>query len=232
MSAGELEFTKSYDFSLKADDLDKEGQFVGHCAVFGNVDLQGDKIERNAFSNTIRETKGRWPILMAHRMESVIGFSTGAEEDSKGLVVRGELTLESTGGRDAYALMKHASSVHQNLGLSIGYRIRPDGYEISDRTGIRTLKDLDVMEFSVAVCPANPRARVLGVKSAAWTERDFEEYLRDAGLSREAAKRFVLRGYGGLHDQRDADDGVKAIADEAFSASLRELKDYLSLIGV
>jgi HK97 family phage prohead protease len=169
---------------------------------------------------------------MAHRMESVIGFSTGAEEDSKGLVVRGELTLESTGGRDAYALMKHASSVHQNLGLSIGYRIRPDGYEISDRTGVRILKDLDVMEFSVAVCPANPRARVLGVKSAAWTERDFEEYLRDAGLSREAAKRFVLRGYSGLADQRDADAGDHKGADTAFIAELRELKDYISLIGV
>lgn len=229
-----MEYTKSYDLALKGDGIDKDGQFEGHAAIFGNIDLQGDRIMRGAFADTLRETKGRWPILMAHRLDSVIGFSTHAEEDSKGLFVQGELTLGSTAGRDAYESMKHALSLRQRPGLSIGYRVRgEDGAEMNDRRGIRILKNLDVMEFSLAAVPANPEARTLRIKSVAeWTEREFEEHLRDAGLSREAAKRFVLRGYGGLNDQRDADDGVKAVADEAFSASLRELKDYLSLIGV
>lgn len=226
-----VKYTKEYDLLLKADDVDDKGHFEGHAAVFGNVDLQGDRIVRGAFAESIEETKGRWPILLAHRLDAVIGFSTGAEEDSKGLFVQGELTLDSTAGRDAYATMKHAAALKQKVGLSIGYRIRPEGASYDERSGIRLLKAVEVLEFSMAAVPANPRARVTGVKAGMWTERDFEQYLREAGLSREAAKRFVARGYGALGDQRDA-DGSDRTADAAFIAELRELKDYISLIGV
>lgn len=228
-----MEYTKSFDFEVKGLDEEEPGQFEGYASVFGGPpDLQGDIVRRGAFADTIAESRGKVPILMGHQMARIVGFGIHAEEDNRGLKVIGQFTLESDEGRNAHATAKHASKCGHKLGLSIGYAIRPNGAELSDKTGIRTLTALDLYEYSIAATPAAKRARVSAVKAdAMWTERDFEEYLREAGLSREAAKRFVLRGYSGLNDQRDADGG-REMADMHFTACLRELHDYISLIGV
>jgi phage head maturation protease len=149
----------------------------------------------------------------------VVGFSTAAEEDSKGLKVAGEFTLDSDEGHNAYATVRHAAKLGQKFGLSIGYAIRgEDGAHWDEQTGVRTLKNLTVYEFSLAAIPANPRARMTAVKARdlinageiLWSIREFEEYLREAGLSKEAAKRFVAGGYGAL-DRRDADEGEEEV---------------------
>ena len=227
---GDIEFTKHFELTLKAgeDDELSDGQFEGHAAVFSNIDLQGDKIARNAFVNTINESKGRWPILMGHRTDVIVGFSTSAVEDFKGLLVRGELTLDSTAGRDAHAVMKHAQSVGQKMGLSIGYKIRDNGAEVDERTCVRLLKDLDVFEFSIAAVPANMRARVSRVKSGSgeggeWTERDFEQHLRDSGLPKEAVLRFIAGGYRALKSDR-RDTGTE-LSDESRAAAREWLAD-------
>ena len=46
---------------------------------------------------------------MSHNTGRVVGFSTAAEEDSKGLRVEGEFTFASDEGRNAYATVKHAA---------------------------------------------------------------------------------------------------------------------------
>lgn len=228
-----MEYTKPFDCELKQLSDDEEpGTFEAYISTFRNIDRQRDIVMPTAFDRTIKETRGKLPVLMGHQMGRIVGFGISAETDAKGLKVRGQFTLDSDEGKNAYAVTRHAAKLKTILGMSIGYSIPEGGAEYDEKRGVRKLHNIDLLEYSIAAVAANDRAQMLGVKSAAWTERDFEEYLRDAGLSREAAKRFVLRGYGGLHDQRDADDGVKAVADEAFSASLRELKDYLSLIGV
>ena len=144
--------------------------------------------------------------------------------------MRGQVTLAQDEGRNAYATLKHAAKLKHALGMSIGYMIAEDGAEFDEQRGVRKLKDIDLLEYSIAAVPANERARFTGVKSDLWTARDFEGYLRDAGLSKEAAKRFVLGGYSAL-DRRDADDGRQQGADTAFLAELRELRDYISLRG-
>lgn len=202
----------SFAFSKE---LTEAGQFEGHAAVFSNVDLQGDRIKRGAFAETIEESGGRWPVLMAHNTGHVVGFSTGAEEDSKGLKVAGEFTLASDEGRNAYATAKHAAELGQKFGLSIGYSVRgEDGASYDENTNVRTLKNLTVYEFSLAAVPANPRARIAAVKAAAgeMTIREFEEFLRESGFSKDAACAIASRGFKAV-DRRDAGEGLVAARD-------------------
>jgi HK97 family phage prohead protease len=227
-----MEYTKYFDFALKEIADDAAGQFTGYCSTFGNTDLQGDIVMPGAFAHTLKSSRGKVPILMGHQMARIVGFGLSAEEDEKGLKVTGQFTLDSDEGRNAHAVAKHASQVGHKLGLSIGYGIRKNGSEYDEATQTRKLKDLDLWEYSIACVPANPRARISAVKAnESWTERDYEQYLREAGLSREAAKRFVLRGFGAL-DQRDADGSDNGADAAAFSRDLRELRDYITLTGV
>jgi HK97 family phage prohead protease len=192
--------TKQFTCSFEFKELTENGQFDGHAAVFGNVDLQGDRIKRGAFARTLEATRGRWPILMGHLMSRVVGFSLGAEEDSKGLAVTGEFTMDSDEGRNAYATARHAARVKSPLGLSIGYGIGKDGAKFNSESGVRDLTDLDVYEFSLAAVPANPRARMGRVKAEdARIKADdllsapqIEEVLREAGFSRHEARRLMF----------------------------------------
>jgi HK97 family phage prohead protease len=228
-----MEYTKYFDFALKAvNDDDPAGRFTGYASTFGNKDLQSDIVMPGAFTRTLKSSHGKVPILMGHLMARIVGFGIAAEEDDKGLKVTGQLTLESDEGRNAWAVLKHAAKVGHKPGLSIGYGIAKNGAEYDEATGTRKLHDLDLYEYSIAAVPANPRARVSAVKAGeSWTERDYEQYLREAGLSREAAKRFVLRGFSAL-DQRDADGSGNGADAAAFSRDLRELRDYITLTGV
>jgi uncharacterized protein len=228
-----MEYTKPFDCEMKqlADD-EEPGTFEAYISTFRNIDRQRDIVMPSAFDRTIKETRGKLPVLMGHQMGRIVGFGISAETDAKGLKVRGQFTLDSDEGKNAYAVTRHAAKLKTMLGMSIGYGIPEGGAEYDEKRQVRKLHDIDLLEYSIACVPANDRAHMLGVKSAAWTERDFEEYLRDAGLSREAAKRFVLRGYSGLVDQRDADTGDHKGADAAFTAELRELRNYITLIGV
>jgi phage head maturation protease len=57
---------KIFQCAIEFKEVSEDGQFDGHAAVFGNVDLQGDKIKRGAFTRTLAETGGKWPVLMGH----------------------------------------------------------------------------------------------------------------------------------------------------------------------
>jgi Escherichia/Staphylococcus phage prohead protease len=219
---------KLYTPHLAIKELTQDGQFEGYAAVFHNVDLQGDRIKRGAFTQTIEENKGgRWPILMGHVMGRPVGFSLSGEEDSKGLKVLGEFTLDSREGQDAYASAKHAERLKQPLGLSIGYFIRKDGSKYNSDTGVRDLTALDVIEFSIAPVPANPRARMTRVKSAGerFSVRECEEILRDAGFSTAEAKCliFSLKGQRDVSSE-DATAGDDSTPDPKASALLSEAR--------
>jgi HK97 family phage prohead protease len=229
---------KQYACHMQLKELTQDGQFEGYAAIFGNIDLQGDRIKRGAFKETLEETGGRWPILMGHMMARPVGFSITGEEDNKGLKVLGEFTLDSRDGQDAYASARHAARLKQPLGLSIGYRIRKDGAEYNSDTGVRHLTALDVLEFSVATVPANPRARVSRVKSAGerWSVRECEEILRDAGFSQSEAKCLIFSLKGQRDVEPDAtallapDPKAVAFLDEVRSCNLIvQVKDLLCL---
>jgi hypothetical protein len=82
-------------------------------------------------------------------------------------------------------------------GLSIGYWVRESSFD--EKTGIRTLTKLDLVEVSLVTFPANDDARVEAVKfKLAHGElpniREFEKLLREAGFSKSQAT--VVAGHG------------------------------------
>ena len=96
------------------------------------------------------------------------------------------------------------------------------GYDMSlfDQRGIKAHKDLcravfkfgPIYEFSITPIAANKKTRATMVASLdggqsailATTEREFEQFLRDAGYSRKAATSIALHGFKA--SQRDADE--------------------------
>jgi len=81
------------------------GHFEGHAAVFGNVDLGNDVIERGAFKDFALNGDGRLAVLWQHNQRQPIGVAS-VSEDFKGLRVVGELVLEDPLARTAHAHMR------------------------------------------------------------------------------------------------------------------------------
>jgi HK97 family phage prohead protease len=200
--------TKSLDLELKAEG--DEGEFTGYGSVFDQIDSQGDRVMKGAFTQSLA---ARMPkMLWQHNMADPIGRWIEAREDSKGLYLRGKITVGTSRGKDAYALIKDGAM----NGLSIGYRVASGG---AAREGnVRVLKAIDLYEVSLVTMPALDVATLESVKSD-MTIRQFEQLMEDIGFSHAAAKKISVCGFKGYQDflrdagalgpeidQRDADD--------------------------
>lgn len=166
------------DCGFQIKGLDDDGHIEGLGAVFGNVDLGFDRIERGAFRETLKKLKEGIPMLWQHFSDVPIGLWDGLRESAKGLVVEGDINLDVQQGREARSLAKQGAV----KGLSIGYI--PRDFEFEDE--VRVLKRVDLIEVSLATFPMNPDARIAGVKHA--TRRELERSLKeDYGLNKRCA---------------------------------------------
>jgi Escherichia/Staphylococcus phage prohead protease len=167
-------------------DGDEDGTIQGYGSVFGNVDSYGDTVAKGAFAKTIADARngnGPWPaMLLEHggqnQSDLPIGIWTEANEDSRGLKLKGKLAIRTERGADAYALLKMKPRPALN-GLSIGYRAKE--FELhknnSGPNGAKwTLKSVDLVECSLVTFPADQFARVGSVKS--WLEEPVDEAVR------------------------------------------------------
>lgn len=171
----------------------------GFASVFNNVDSYKDIVLPGAFAKSLKSRKPA--MLWQHRSDDVIGLWDDMEERDKGLYVKGRI-LDTSMGDDAYKLVK-AGAV---TGMSIGYS--PKNYEIDEKKGVRKLLELELYEVSLVTFPANEKAQITRVKNAHGNERDFEEFLREAGYSRDAAKIITAKGFKALSGQREAEGDV------------------------
>lgn len=167
------------------DDKEKEGKFSGYASIFGNKDLGNDIVEKGAFTSSLRKKAPKQiKMLFMHKTDEPIGVFEKMEEDEKGLRVEGKLALGTQRGKEVYELMKMGAID----GLSIGYKVDAKGYHYDDDGKKRKLKNIDLMEISAVTFPMNPKARIRKVKGADTSIRDWEDTLRDVGLSRSEAK--------------------------------------------
>lgn len=225
-------------FEIKAVN-DEDGTFEGYGSIFGNIDSDGDVIEPGAFQKSLmlHQSNHTQPALLwMHDPYSPVGRYLEVREDSRGLYVKGRLILESTQGRDAYALIKGGAI----NGLSIGYV--PKNWEFDKAAKTRKLKEVDLWEVSLVTFPANALARVMTVKNkiAAGeipTLRDMERLLsRECGMSRKESQILLKSGYEAYsayaHEQRgitqtlednSMPDELTADQIQALSAILKEL---------
>lgn len=195
---------------------DKEMTFAGYGAVFGNVDSYGDVIQPGAFADTLAASQksGQFPaMLMQHGGWGMgaddmtpVGIWTGLSEDGHGLKVEGKLA-DTPRGREAYTLLKMTPRP-AITGLSIGYIAKEFAQRTKPEEPRRTLKKVDLMEVSLVTFPANGKARISQVKSGAdFTEREFEQLMQDAGLSRKEARVVMAHGFRHLKAMQDAGSG-------------------------
>lgn len=177
---------------------DNAGIFEGYLAVFNNQDLNGDIIERGAFTKTLghlRETKARnnspylFPILWQHNDREPIGGFIDAHEDDQGLFVRGQYDLDTELGARAYSGAKKGYLT----GLSIGYDTVKSMF---DPAKIRHLLELRLWEGSPVTFPANPQAGIRDVK-AATGKTDWPLADRDVAWDGGAAHSAILEWAGG-----------------------------------
>ena len=193
-------------FGFKADTVKDDGTFSGYGSVFGNVDSYDEIVAAGAFKASLKAIKDSGdplPVLWQHNPDQPIGGYTELTEDDTGLRVAGFLLKDEVAmAREAYALMK----ARVVKGLSIGYYVRDSSYD--EKTGIRTLKELDLREVSVVTFPANEQAQVENVKHALRhmlkagqlpSVRYFEDFLREAGFTKTQAAAIAVHGLGKLH---------------------------------
>ncbi|WP_244484129.1 MULTISPECIES: HK97 family phage prohead protease [unclassified Rhizobium] len=188
--------------------VEEDGKFSGYGSVFGVVDSYKEVVAPSAFAESLAELKEKGrpvPVLWQHRSGSPIGIWESLIEDDRGLFGEGKLLIgDVSQAKEAHALMK-AGAVS---GLSIGYWVRESSYD--EKTGIRTLSRLDLVEISLVTFPANEDARVDAVKmklahGGLPTLSEFEDVLREAGFSKTQAAVIANRGLKHLLDRSESE---------------------------
>lgn len=145
---------RTLTLQIKSDSLKDDGSFIGVATTFGNVDKTGDRIEASAFDTSAGTEV---PILFAHKTDEPVGLGK-LEKSGDGILLKGQLNLETTAGREAYSNLK-AGIIKS---LSIGFQLVRSVFEGS----VRVIKQGIIREVSLVLFPANDRALVLSVKNA------------------------------------------------------------------
>jgi HK97 family phage prohead protease len=195
------------------------GKFEGYGSVFGGVDSYEDTILPGAFKHVTDLPK----MFLNHDWEAIpVGKYTHMEEDSRGLLMVGELTMDMSGAKDVYAAMKHETID----GLSIGGYLQKGDYEKKDDGGRVIRKWSKLVEVSIVTFPADSAARIASVKSEDFefcTIRDFERFLRDAGHSKSEALAIVSKARKLFQGEPESDEGLQTVI-----ARLEQLRSKLS----
>ena len=145
---------------LTVTTLDSEGTFEGYASLFNSEDQSRDVIAPGAFRETLaRRGVSGIKMLFQHDPSEPIGVWLDIAEDERGLKVKGRLMRDVARAREVLSLMK-AGALE---GLSIGFRMEKGARD--SRTGIRTLRKIDLWEISVVTFPMQPGALITAVKS-------------------------------------------------------------------
>lgn len=162
-------------FELDTKSLGDDGTFSGYASRFGLTDLGRDVVMPGAFTKTLQQS-AKIKMLLQHEPAQPVGVWTSLVEDQFGLKVTGQLVLDTTLGRDTYALLK-AGALD---GLSIGYVSKKDSF---DRTkNVRRLEEIDLFEISIVTFPMLPSATVDRVKA----QSDFSRLVEAINAARAA----------------------------------------------
>lgn len=235
--------TNYFDAAFEVKALDRDGEFSGLASVFDVRDYHDEVVAPGAFSRSLAEwkLKDRLPsMLWQHDAREPIGVFRSMKETDRGLQVEGQLLIDDIPrARQARTLLREKAID----GMSIGFITRESSRD--ERTGVRTIEDVDLMEVSLVTFAANPQAVVDQVKhylpsltpdqrrdiadavaeGGDPTTRRIERSLREAGLSRAQAKAVIAGGVKALETERDAGDGADLAAQiAAFCQSVQELR--------
>lgn len=147
----------------------EEGQFTAYASTFTREpDSYGDVVAKGAFTKTLAEwakSDSVIPLLFGHRMDDPdynIGSVLEASEDEHGLLVKGQLDLDSPKGAQTYRLLK-GKRINQ---LSFAYDVLDEGQVEESGRKVNELRELSLYEVSIVPIGANQDTEVLAVKAA------------------------------------------------------------------
>jgi len=153
-----------YNFEIKETDQDENYFYFSGYGSTKDLDLVNDIVEPTAFNKSL---KSKLPVMLwQHDRYEPIGIYTEAVPDDKGLKVRGKMPLDDDFVKGRVVPQLKIGSVDA---LSIGFIVRKADWD-HDK-GIRTIKEADLLEVSLVTFPANPEARITGLKALErWAE--------------------------------------------------------------
>lgn len=235
---------------LEVKELQSDDDFVhieGLASTFGNLDRDNDVIAKGAFTNTL--TKRMPKLLNQHRMDQPIGVIDHAFEAEEGLRIKARMPKENSMVKDMLPLLRMGALGDFSIGFNV---INSD----TSPDGVRTIKEIDLWEISIVTIPANPEARITGVKKleedgekkttetkdiddkivdaikaeSISTKREFEQMLKDTGLFTKKAMIILASRFKEFDAQGDL-DASKEIqrdsVDEEGTKLLMEAMDKL-----
>lgn len=153
-------------FKLALKSVSDTGEFEGYLSVFNNIDAGNDRVRPGAFTKTLAETKV-FPLLYVHNSSRIPVGDFTAEEDSRGLKIKGTLYLsDAQGGALQEPRQLHVAMTRRSVtGLSMGYETVKSAMDGQ----VRDLLEVRLFEGSVVPWPMNDEARILDVKT--WLDR-------------------------------------------------------------
>ena len=189
------------------------GAIQAYVTTFNNADVVGDVISPTALDKYVKEfneQKQRLPMLWQHDKNELIGEWTKFEINSRGVKGTGEIFTDVTRGNDVRNLIKRGAVGS----VSIGFKATD--YESIDKTGGRLFKEIQLIETSVVINPANPKARITSAKNEEGQIdiRKLEEILRDVDLTQKERKLLLAGGVQELMNQRDVVDSKMDLANQ------------------
>ncbi|MBA3904881.1 MAG: HK97 family phage prohead protease, partial [Rhodocyclaceae bacterium] len=128
-------------------------RFTGYAAIFSTPDAGRDVLLPGAFGRI----EAAPPLVWQHDLARPVGRIEALQADQRGLKVQARLSLESTQGRDAWALLASGAL----NGLSIGYRARRSRLDAARR--LRLLEQVELVEISLVTLPMHGEARVIAL---------------------------------------------------------------------
>ena len=145
------------------------GTFSALVSVFGVLDLQGEVIDKGAFTESVDRFKAgaKVPVVWSHdywEPDSIIGEITAMQETDLGLEVEGILDVDDN---------PKAATVHRQMKLgritefSIGGTIPEDGWRFEGKgeDTVLHITKMDLWEAGPCFKGANPDTQLLSVKS-------------------------------------------------------------------
>lgn len=160
--------TKSYPVQFKAETTDDAavGRFKALVSVFGNVDLQGDRVMPEAFDGTLeawRKSGDMIPVIWSHDWGNPFAHIGGVDPSKarvtpEGLEVEGEIDLTNAFGAQVHSLMARRLVKE----FSFGYRVDK---EQMAKDGANNLEALTLIEVGPTLKGANPATDLRGVKA-------------------------------------------------------------------
>jgi uncharacterized protein len=155
---------------------EKAGIVKGYGSIFGNVDSDGDIINKGAYRKTVEENGNRVKYLYQHDMDKPLGKMRELYEDGKGLVFEAEIPKTQL-GKDVIELMKSGVITENSVGIIPVKKEMVDGH--------RHLNEVRLFEISAVTLAANDQAMILDVKGNVNREKVLKRYDSIAKLLRK-----------------------------------------------